>query len=110
MYALIKVAGRQYRVSQNEQLKVDRLQSDPGDEVVILDVMMVARDSDVEIGAPYLPYRVTMETVEHGRHPKVMSYRFKRRGGARKMHGHRQQYTLVRVKAIEPQAITESEG
>lgn len=101
MYALIKVAGRQYRVSASDELLVDRLHRDAGSEVIIKDVMLVADGDKIDIGAPYIPYSVTLEVLEHGRHDKVMSYRFKRRGGARKMRGHRQQYTKVKVKAIE---------
>ncbi len=101
MYALVKIAGKQYRVSPDETLKVDRLQTDPGEETPFPGVMMVADGKDVQIGTPLLPYHVLMETVEHGRHPKVLSYTFKRRGGRRRMHGHRQQYTLVKVKSIQ---------
>ncbi len=101
MYALVKIAGRQYKVSPEDTLKVDRLKTQPGDETSVTDVMMVSDGDSVEIGTPLLPYQVMLETLEHDRHPKVMTYRFKRRGGMRKMHGHRQQYTLVKVKSIQ---------
>lgn len=100
MYVLVKIAGRQYKVSPDDTIKVERLQTEPGDETRVTDVMMVSDGDSVEIGTPLLPYQVMLETLEHNRYPKVMAYRFKRRGGMRKMHGHRQQYTLVKVKAI----------
>ncbi len=101
MYALVKIGGRQYRVEPDEVLKVDRLKAEPGGELIVPEVMMVTDGQEVDVGAPYLPYRVTLEVLEHGRHPKVLSYKFVRRGGVRRTHGHRQDYTLVKVKAIE---------
>jgi len=101
MFALVKIAGRQYRVSPGEQVKVDLLDAEPGGEWASSTVMMVADDQLVEIGSPEVPYIVKFEVLGHGRHKKVLSYRFVRRGGVRKTHGHRQHYTLLKVKSIE---------
>ena len=101
MYAIVNIAGRQYRVSPDQQVQVDRLKVEPGGAVTVDEVMLVADGEKVEVGTPYVPYRVRMEVVKHDRRPKVLSYRFKRRGGARKTHGHRQQVTLVKVTSID---------
>lgn len=100
MYAIVKIAGRQYRVTPDEEFKVARLQVEPGNAVSIEDVMMVADGDKIEIGTPHVPYRVNLEVVAHDRHPKVTSVTFKRRGGMRRTRGHRQPYTLVKVKSI----------
>jgi len=101
MYALVKIAGRQYRVSPGDKVKVDRLATDPGDETVVNDVMMIADNDNVKVGAPVIDgASVTVATVSHGRHRKVTAYHFKRRGGMRKTHGHKQHFTLVEVKSI----------
>ena len=101
MYAIVKIAGRQYRATPDEQFQVDRLHIEPGEELTVEDVLMVVDGENVEVGTPRTPYRVQLEIVKHDRRKKVISYRFKRRGGARKTHGHRQQFTVVRVKSIE---------
>jgi large subunit ribosomal protein L21 len=101
MYAIVKIAGRQYRTEPNAVLKVNRLDAPPGSEVAVSEVMLVADGEQVQIGAPYLPYRARLEVLDHKRYPKVFHYTFFRRGGMRKLHGHRQQYSVVKVKAIE---------
>ncbi len=101
MYAIVNIAGRQYRVSPDQQFRVDHLKVEPGTEVTVDKVMLVSDGENVEVGNPHVAYRVKMEVVKHDRYPKVVSYRFKRRGGARKTHGHRQHFTLVKVTSIE---------
>lgn len=101
MYAMVKIAGRQYRVSPNETLKVNRLEGETGDELVALDVMLVSDGGTPEIGRPILPYRVTLELLGSGRGPKGITSRFTRRGGHRVRRGWRHHYSLVRVKSIE---------
>jgi large subunit ribosomal protein L21 len=101
MYALVKIAGRQYRVAPDMQLKVAKLDAEPEGEVVIPEVLMISEGDRPEFGAPTLPYRVRLEVLAHGRYPKVFHYHFKRRGGRRRLHGHRQDWTLVKVSSIE---------
>ena len=101
MYAIIRVAGRQYRAEPNALLKVDRLDTPPGGEVAISEVLLVADGEQVQIGTPRLPYRARLEVVSHQRYPKVYAYTFFRRGGMRKLRGHRQPYSVVKIKAIE---------
>ncbi|MBT3231975.1 MAG: 50S ribosomal protein L21 [Calditrichaeota bacterium] len=101
MYAIVKIAGRQYRVSQDEAVEVDRIDVEPGGQVTVEDVMMIADGDNVEIGTPQLPYKVNLEVVKHDRRAKVRSVHFKRRGGMRRTIGHKQQYTVLKVKSIE---------
>jgi large subunit ribosomal protein L21 len=101
MFAVIKVGGRQYRISPEQVLKVHLLKMKPGEEISVTDVMMIGNEDKIEIGEPHLNYNVTLEVLEHGRYPKVISRIFKRRGGMRRKSGHRQDYSLVKVKSIE---------
>jgi len=100
MYAIIKISGRQYKVAPDEQFEVDNLNVEPGGTVTVQDVIMVSDGDNLEIGTPKTPYRVELEVLEHDRRPKIKSVVFKRRGGMRRMRGHRQQYTVVKVKSI----------
>jgi len=101
MYAIVKIAGRQYRISPDEVFKVDRLKAEPGDDMTFTTVMMIDDGKKIEVGEPHVGYKVTLEVVEHGRNPKVITGMFKRRGGMRRKRGHRQQYSLVKVKSIK---------
>ena len=100
MNAIVRIAGRQYRVSPGATLKVDRLPVAEGGAHVAEDVMMVEDNGSAQFGQPTLPYRVELEVLAQARHPRVLSYHFKRRGGRRRLQGHRQPYSLVRVKSI----------
>ena len=104
MYAIVKIAGRQYRITPDEIIEVDRLSVDPGKMVMVRDVMFVSDGKDIEVGTPCLPYRVNFEVIKHDRRPKVLSVIFKRRGGMRRTQGHRQHFTVLRVKSIEKEA------
>ncbi len=101
MYAIIKISGRQYCVSPDEVVKVGKLHAEPGEDVMVNDVIMYADGDNKQIGTPLVPYRVRLEVLEHGRDKKLITRRFVRRGGMRRKRGHRQHYSMVRVKAIE---------
>jgi len=102
MYALVKIAGRQYRVSPGAKIRVDALPTQIGDETVVDEVLMIADDGNIKVGNPVLDNtQVKVTTLAHGRYAKVTAYHFKRRGGMRKTHGHKQHYTLVEVKSID---------
>ena len=101
MYAIVKIAGRQYKVEPEQQIKVDRLQMDAGSTLSVNDVLLVSNNDNIEVGNPSLGYNVNFEVMKHDFHKKVTSVIFKRRGGMRRKTGSRKQYTLVKVKSIE---------
>lgn len=99
MFAVIKTGGKQYRVSQGDELNVELLGAEPGD-VVELPVLLVGGD-DVKVGAPFVEgATVKAEVVENGRHRKVRVYKFKAKSRYRRHNGHRQPYTRVRITEI----------
>ncbi|TVM18788.1 50S ribosomal protein L21 [Oceanidesulfovibrio indonesiensis] len=100
MYAIIETGGKQYRVEQDQVIRVERLQAEPGSEVTLDKVLMKGGDS-VEVGAPYLENaKVTCEVVDHGRGKKIVVFHKWRRNDSRKKQGHRQDYTTLKIKAI----------
>lgn len=101
MFAIVKIGGSQFKVSPEDKIKVDKLNVAVGGEVIVKDVLLVSDGDKTQVGDPHVPYHVNLEVVEHDRHPKVTSVHFKRRGGRRKTQGHRQHYSLVKVKSIE---------
>jgi large subunit ribosomal protein L21 len=101
MYAVIKTGGKQYKVSEGDTIKVEKLAGDTGESIEISDVLMVGGE-EVKIGAPLLPdAKVTARIVEQGKDKKVLVFKSKRRKGYRKTYGHRQPITRLRITGIE---------
>ena len=102
MYAVIRSGGKQYRVSQGGRLRVEKLEGEVGSSVTLDDVLMVGEEGNVKIGVPTVDgARVTGTIIAQGRGPKLMVFKMKRRKGYRRKHGHRQDYTEIRVDQIE---------
>ncbi|OPH34612.1 50S ribosomal protein L21 [Moraxella atlantae] len=101
MYAVIKSGGKQHRVTPDELLKVELLKAEQGDTITIEDVLMVVDGTDIKIGQPLVTgARVEAEVVEHGRGEKVRIVKHRRRKHYHKEQGHRQWYTLLKIKSI----------
>ncbi|UCC56003.1 MAG: 50S ribosomal protein L21 [Gammaproteobacteria bacterium] len=101
MYAVIKTGGKQYRVSEGDTLKVERLDAVEGDAVEFDQVLMVGEGEDVKIGTPYVEgSRVSARVKAQGRGPKVDIIKFRRRKHHMKRMGHRQDYTEVEITGI----------
>jgi len=102
MYAVIVTGGKQYKVTEGEFLKVEKLDVATG-EVFNLDrVLLVANGDDVKIGLPVGEgAKVTAEVVSHGRHDKVRIIKFRRRKHHMKRQGHRQWFTEIKITGIQ---------
>jgi large subunit ribosomal protein L21 len=101
MYAVIKTGGKQYRVSEGDTLRVERLDAGTGDAVEFDEVLMVGEGDDVRIGTPLVDGgKVTAMVKQHGRGGKVEIIKFRRRKHHLKRMGHRQQYTEVEITGI----------
>jgi len=97
MYAVIKTGGKQYRV-----IKVEQIPAEVGTELSLTDVLMVGSGDTVKVGTPLVDGAVVKATVvAHGRHPKVRIFKLRRRKHYMKRQGHRQNYTEIRIDAIE---------
>ena len=102
MYAVIKTGGKQYRVTEGETLRVERLSNEVGADVDLDQVLMVADGDDIKVGAPYLEgSKVTATVTGHGRGKKLHIVKFRRRKNSARRHGHRQDYTELKVTGIK---------
>ncbi len=100
MYAIIETGGKQYRISEGDTLKIEKI--DGSDGVTFEKVLMVSDDNKAFFGNPYLTNaRVTADVLETKKAKKVLIFKQKPRKGYRKLRGHRQLYTAVRIKNIE---------
>ena len=101
MYAVIRTGGKQYRVSQGEEVKVERLNGEVGDTVTFEEVLVTSDGENTQIGQPVVEKaKVVGRIVRQGKERKVMVVKYKRRKGYRRKKGHRQMFTQVKIEAI----------
>jgi large subunit ribosomal protein L21 len=101
MYAVIATGGKQYRVTQDGVLRVEKLDAEPGSTVEFGEVLLVGQGTDVKVGAPLLKGGKVMATVvRHGQGDKVPIVKFRRRKHYLRMKAHRQKFTEVKVTGI----------
>lgn len=100
MYAVIESGGKQYRVAVGDRVKVESLKAEPGAEVQLDNVLLVADGDKIDVGSPYTGASVSATVVEHGRGRKVRILKFRRRQNSRTHAGHRQNYTELEITGI----------
>lgn len=103
MYAIVEFKGSQYKVEKDQVLKVAYLGSElePGTEVEIERVLMLKDADNIQIGHPTVENaKVLCEVVDHGKDKKVIVFKKKRRKGYQKKQGHRQNFTMIKVKEL----------
>ncbi len=101
MYAVIVTGGKQYRVSQGDKVRVEKLDAAEGASIELDKVLMVVDGDDIKIGAPVLAGgKVTAQVKAHGRGDKVEIIKFRRRKHHMKRQGHRQAYTELEITGI----------
>ncbi len=98
MFAIIETGGKQYRVSENDFLFIEKIEGEEGANVVFDKVLM----SDGKIGTPYVEgAKVNATIVKQGRAPKIIVYKYKSKKNYHKKQGHRQPFTKVQITSIE---------
>ena len=102
MYAIIETGGKQFKVAEGDVLKVELLHAEAGETVEINKVLMVNKDGQLTVGAPYVEgAKVTLKVEENGKGKKIVVFKYKAKKHYRKKKGHRQPYTKVTVEKIE---------
>ncbi len=100
VYAVIRTGGKQYRVSPGQHLRIERLDGDAGDRISF-DVLFVSGNGVVTVGAPTVDAaRVSGEIIEQGRGRKIRVFKYKNKTRYRRLRGHRQLHTAVRVDEV----------
>ncbi len=101
MYAVIETGGKQYKVSEGDILRFEKLEGEKGDTVSFDKVLLVSKDEDVKVGTPFIEgAKVVGEIVSQIRGPKIIVFKMKRRKGYSKKTGHRQDLTNLKIKEI----------
>ncbi len=99
MYAIIATGGKQYKVSEGDIIKVEKLNAEAGDTVTFDQVIAVSDDT-LKVGADVAKATVAATVMEQGKGKKVIVYKYKRKTGYHKKNGHRQAYTQVKIDKI----------
>jgi large subunit ribosomal protein L21 len=97
MFAIVTIAGQQFKVRQNDELFVHRLSGNAGDKVEFSEVLMTGEGSNVSLGGSV---KVQAEILDHLKGEKVIVFKKKRRKGYQKSNGHRQYLTRIKINEI----------
>ncbi len=100
MYAIVETGGKQYKVSQDEVINVEKLEAKVGDKVN-LKVLLIADGEKVLTGAEVAKSECVAEIVEHGKDKKIVVFKYKAKKNERKKQGHRQPYTTVKIISVK---------
>jgi large subunit ribosomal protein L21 len=102
MYAVIKTGGKQYRVSEGQVLRVEKLNGSAGDKITFSEVLLVGGESEsTKVGQPLVAgAKVSAEITAQDRGKKLVIFKFRRRKNYRRKTGHRQPYTELKITGI----------
>lgn len=100
MYAIIQTGGKQYKVQAGDELLVEKLGAQEGEEIAF-DVLLISDDNGVQVGKPLVEgVSAKAKVLEHGKGKKVIVFKYKPKKNYRKKQGHRQPYTRVEILSI----------
>ena len=100
MYAIIDNGNKQYKVSEGDLVKVEKLSANVGDQVSFK-VLMVADDNGIKTGAEVASAKVTASVVAQDKDKKIIVFKYRAKKNERKKQGHRQPFTAVKIEKIE---------
>jgi len=108
MYAIVNIAGQQFKVEKGKKVFVHRLPGEVGDTVSFDKVLLISHEERTNVGSPYLPDAVVMaQIISHLRGDKVLVFKKKKRKGYQKLNGHRQYFTQVLIEEISETGVKE---
>ena len=102
MYAVLTTGGKQYRVQEGDVLFVEKLNAEVDSTVELIEVLAVAKDGEIKVGAPVVEgAKVVAKVLAQGKAKKVVVFKYKRKKDYRRKNGHRQPYTKIVIEKIE---------
>lgn len=99
MYAIIATGGKQYKVSEGDIIKIEKIDAEAG-QTVTFDKVLAVNNSGLKVGADVANATVAATVMDQGRGKKIIVYKYKRKTGYHKKNGHRQAYTQVKIDKI----------
>lgn len=102
MYAIVDIAGQQFKVTKDQKIYVHRLKEEAGSNVEFNKVLLVDNDGKVTVGSPTISgMKVSAKVLSHEQDDKVLIFKKKRRKGYKKMNGHRQALSYIQIQGIK---------
>ncbi|MCB0570722.1 MAG: 50S ribosomal protein L21 [Phaeodactylibacter sp.] len=100
MFAIVNIAGQQFKVEEGQELFVHQLEANEGDNLAFDQVLLIDNGSKVSVGTPVLNAKVNATVLGHAKGDKVLVFKKKRRKGYQKKNGHRQHFTKIKIDSI----------
>lgn len=100
MFAIVTIAGQQFKVEEGQEIFVHQLEAKEGDELSFDQVLLTDNDGKVSVGTPMLDVKVNATVLGHQKGDKVIVFKKKRRKGYRVKNGHRQRFTKIKIDSI----------
>jgi large subunit ribosomal protein L21 len=100
MYAIVSIAGQQFKVAKDQQIFVHRLQGDEGANIEFDNVLLAENEGKFKLGSDLKKAKVSAKIVSHLKGDKVIIFKKKRRKGYKKKNGHRQKFTKIEITVI----------
>jgi large subunit ribosomal protein L21 len=102
MYAIFRTAGKQFRAEPGRTVRLPSVSAEPGSKLTFDEVLLGSNGTVVKAGTPLVAgAQVTAEVVRHGKGPKIIVFKMKRRKGYARKQGHRQKFTEVRIDTVD---------
>ncbi len=101
--AVVKTGGKQYKVKEGQEIKIEKIDKEPGKSIDFKEILLVSNDdgSDIQIGSPFLSgVKVKASVLEHGRNKKIEVVKYKAKTRYKRTIGHRQHFTKVKIEKI----------
>ncbi len=100
MIAIVSIGGQQFKISEGQEIFVNKLAANEGDAVTFEEVLLLDNNGDVSIGTPHLSASVNAKVLEHVKADKKIIFKKKRRKGYKLKRGHRQPMTKIQIESI----------
>lgn len=101
-YAVVKIQGRQFKVSEGDVIKAAKFDAPEGTELPFEEVLAASNGEDFLVGTPTLEgAKVTAKVVAHDRHEKILVFKYLRKNERKKLRGHRQPYTQLSITSVQ---------
>ena len=101
MFAVVQVGNRQFKVSEGDVIKANRLDHEKGQQIILDKVLLYSDGKNVKLGAPYLKdVEIKADILDQVRAPKVIAFKYRKRKDSARTHGHRQDLTTVKIAKI----------
>ncbi|HAE76151.1 MAG: 50S ribosomal protein L21 [Rickettsiales bacterium] len=111
MFAIIETGGKQYRVTKDDVISIEKIAGKPGDNVTLDQVLLLNDDKDINLGTPLLKgAKVSATIVNQAKADKVIVFKKKRRHNYRRLKGHRQELTYLKITDISTTSSSSSKA